>query len=168
LRLNDGGLKSTSECSSGNVNQSLKKASLTQAYLEFQLWQFDSRIAGRARRPTIGSEGLLDDRFHETKSHALARVAKPYPEVPPPSLQGAFATKQSIVRCTWLWIASLTGRRLAPSRCSQLTVDVIDMIRASKSLNERTRRLPLSRGQSAARLCPSCLMILRKYFDIAG
>jgi hypothetical protein len=75
LRLNDGVLKSTSECSSGNVNQSLKKASLTQAYLEFQLWQFDSRIAGRARRPTIGSEGLLDDRFHETKSHALARVA---------------------------------------------------------------------------------------------
>jgi hypothetical protein len=44
LRLNDGVLKSTSECSSGNVNQSLKKASLTQGHLEFQLWQIESRI----------------------------------------------------------------------------------------------------------------------------
>jgi hypothetical protein len=44
LRLNGGALKSTSECSSSNVNQSLKKTSVTQRHLEFQLWQIDSRI----------------------------------------------------------------------------------------------------------------------------
>jgi hypothetical protein len=54
LRLNDGVLKSTSECSSGNVNQSLKKASVTQAYLEFQLWQIDSRIVVVRAAPAIG------------------------------------------------------------------------------------------------------------------
>jgi hypothetical protein len=55
LRLNDGALKSTSECSIGNVNQSLKKASLTQAYLEFKLWQIDSRIVAMrvARRSDL-------------------------------------------------------------------------------------------------------------------
>jgi hypothetical protein len=53
----------------------------------------------------------------------------------PPSLRGALATKQSIVRHTQLWIASLTGRRFAPSRWLAMTVDDTDMIRTSKSLN---------------------------------
>jgi hypothetical protein len=67
------------------------------------------------------------------RARALARVAKPYPE-DPPSLRGASATKQSIARRTQLWIALLTGRRLAPSRRLAMTVDA-DMISTSKSLN---------------------------------
>ena len=35
----------------------------------------------------------------------------------------SLATKQSIVRRTRLWIASLTGRRLAPSRWLAMTTD---------------------------------------------
>jgi hypothetical protein len=46
----------------------------------------------------------------------------------------ADATKQSIARQTRLWIASLTGRRLAPSRWLAMTVDGTDMIRTSKSM----------------------------------
>ena len=65
------------------------------------------------------------------------RVAKPYPEYLSPSLRGALlsaearlrakadATKQSIARRPHLWIASLTGRRLAPSRWLAMTVDDI-------------------------------------------
>jgi hypothetical protein len=50
LRLNGGALKSTSECGSSNINQSLKKTSVTQAHLEFQLWQIDSRIMAPSTR----------------------------------------------------------------------------------------------------------------------
>jgi hypothetical protein len=39
------------------------------------------------------------------------------------------------VRRTRLWIASLTGRRLAPSRRLAMTIDDTDMIRTSESLN---------------------------------
>jgi hypothetical protein len=53
----------------------------------------------------------------------------------PPSLRGAVATKQSISGRTRLWIASLTGRRHAPNRWLAMTVENIDMIRASKSLS---------------------------------
>ena len=82
------------------------------------------------------------------KSVALAaRVAKPSPEDIPPSLRGALlsaearlraradATKQSIARRTRLWIASLTGRRLAPSRWLAMTIDDTDIIRTSESPN---------------------------------
>ena len=44
------------------------------------------------------------------------RVERPHPGDLPPSLRGALATKQSIVRRTRLWIASLTGRRGACHR----------------------------------------------------
>jgi hypothetical protein len=98
----------------------------------------------------------VDDRFQETNrfryftsgsdpgSRALARVLKPSPEDFPPSLRGALATKQSIVRRTRLWIASLTGRRLAPSRWLAMTVDGTDMFRTSKSLNQGASGSPRS------------------------
>jgi hypothetical protein len=75
-------------------------------------------------------------------SCGVARVAKPYPKDLPPSLRGALlsaearlrakadATKQSIARRARLWIASLIGRRLAPSRWLAMTV--ANMIGASK------------------------------------
>jgi hypothetical protein len=66
------------------------------------------------------------------ESRALARVAMPVPEDLSPSLRGALATKQSIARRTRPWIASLTGRRLAPNRWLAMTVDEI---RTSKSLD---------------------------------
>jgi hypothetical protein len=47
----------------------------------------------------------------------------------------ADATRQSIELRTRLWIASLTGRRVAPSRWLAMTVDGTDLIRTSKSLN---------------------------------
>jgi hypothetical protein len=47
----------------------------------------------------------------------------------------ADATKQSIERRMRLWIASLTGRRFAPSRWLAMTMDGTDLIRTSKSLN---------------------------------
>src|ERR1700688_2346132 len=62
----------------------------------------------------------------------LASVAKPYPEDISPSLRGAQATKQSIERRTRLWIASLTGRRLAPSRWLAMTVDDTEYDQNSK------------------------------------
>jgi hypothetical protein len=54
---------------------------------------------------------------------------------PARSLRGALATKQSIARRTRPWIASLTERHFAPSRWLAMTVDDIDMIRTSRSLN---------------------------------
>ena len=73
----------------------------------------------------------------------------------PPSLRGALATKQSIARRTRLWIASLTGRRLAPSRWLAMTArkSLIHWrhFRQFLGLNDDMDRLRTSKSQYKAR-----------------
>ena len=124
LRLNGGALKSTSECGSSNINQSLKKTSVTQAHLEFQLWQIDSRImaantlggwtaplaatfsggrrAGADQRKRGAQAPSRDDASHRSENH----------EAPAPCAPAA-TTSPRLSRSRAAWLVSRPALGLA-------------------------------------------------------